>query len=163
MYAYLHGKPNYYCSHTFDYLNMEHFLPQFRDLRQKHWIDGMPYHPTVPETRAAEDWPAANVATHKRFDYQYRPDVMEHFSVYYFCAGTKVVAKLQSDTWLWHVATDAETELQRHVRLSDGDRLWGVPFEVAPDGDPLTFKVGDSAGAPLGGWRCMRTGGRLVH
>ena len=123
MYAYLHGKPNYYCSHTFDYLNMEHFLPQFRDLRQKHWIDGMPYHPTVPETRAAEDWPAANVATHKRFDYQYRPDVMEHFSVYYFCAGTKIVAKLQSDTWLWHVATDAETELQRHVRLSDGDRL----------------------------------------
>lgn len=25
------------------------------------------------------------------------------------------------------------------------------PIEVTPDGDPLTFKVGDSAGAPLGG------------
>ena len=67
-----------------------------------------------------EYWPEPSSRTHKDYDYHYRPDIMENFSLYFFAAGTKTVDRLHSHTWLWHTASDREITLHRLVKDSAG-------------------------------------------
>ena len=99
MYAFLHGKPNHYCSHAFEALSVGKTQRRFQDLLEKHWIKNEPCPACVDAQPEADYWPSASTFTHKDADYAYRPDVMEDFSLYFFCAGTKLVGTLHSDTW----------------------------------------------------------------
>ena len=74
--------------------------------------------PGSPQEKAAERFPHARNFARRTFDYDYRPDVLERYPLYYFLAGTKPVATLTSSAWDWHTAKDDEPNLHRYVRYS---------------------------------------------
>ena len=118
IFASLHGKPTYYCSHTFESLSLHNVQEEFDNLLNNHWLQLTPLTAATSSERAPTYWPDPRTPTQRRLDYRYRPDVMEAFSLYYFTSGTKQVATLHSKTWLWHTATDEEWSLHRRIKVA---------------------------------------------
>ena len=74
-----------------------------------------------PVWGAPTGFPSVTSATTQAWDYQFRPVVMEMCAVYFFLAGTRLTRTTASATWDWYTAQDADEDLIRTVRCSNGE------------------------------------------
>ena len=94
VYAFLAGKPNHYCSHEFTSWSIQELWKAFTAGTLEYWtsdsldsamkddIRNVPYYPEItwriPLIHSAEK------RTHTEYDYDYRPDIMVSFPLYFF-------------------------------------------------------------------------------
>ena len=104
--AYLLGKPSHYCSHQFERFNIHSQFGRFK-VAARELLTGMGSD-SIPDwlTQSTSVPPATT--THKISDYNFRPEVMEMFPLYFFISGTRLVQNLGNNTWEWSALSNGQ-------------------------------------------------------
>lgn len=110
IYAYLVGKPSYYCSHDFVllplYLHMRTAVSSVTSGSAR--TTPLSTEATLPDTSVPRSPPPASTApTYLPYDYPWRPRTLEAMNFYFFAASTTVVTTLPAEGWLWPLLLDA--------------------------------------------------------
>ena len=105
VYAYLLQKPNHYCSHEFQSWSFTQMLTSCIKVLDVGWVKQSSLSLSYGE-RSALPHVAPTTATYAVYDYDFRPEAMERFPVYFFIAGTKSVASLHNTAWDWKPHAD---------------------------------------------------------
>jgi hypothetical protein len=122
IYAYLLKKPNHHCSHEFVSWSVMELVTTFTNEVLRFYSSSEQRKEPLPRPLQDRFFEPPAHATHKEYDYSYRPVVMNNFPFYFFLAGTKVVLTLRSKTWDWFHATAKNGGLHRRY-LGDDNQI----------------------------------------
>ena len=147
IYAYLLGKPTYYCSHDFVPLQLHLHLRQAEAaVTTRSAVDCPPcVEATLPDAAVPTDPPPASTApTYVAYDYPWRPRSLETLSFYFFTASTTVVTTPPETGWLWPTLVDFHGQMATHpcyLRRSTDPRFlctMSQKYRGTPLTDPFT-------------------------
>ena len=115
VYAYLFGKPSFYCSHAFVTLNVTAQFGHFEECISKRNFFDVPAsahaeHPAVVQ----HELPASTAPTYQAYDYNWRPMSLDSFPLYFFTAATEVSGPPAAAVLPWPQLEDESGQLRDH-------------------------------------------------
>ena len=140
IYSYLHGRPNHYASHEFVPLAFDSPFRAFRATVIHRFSTTSDTSASNPDdtrvSHRSEDSCAKRTALASSsrggasfllLDYNWRPEVLKNFPLYYFISATDVTQKCKDGSWQWFEKTVGTTvqpfRLAQHGRAK---RHWGM-------------------------------------